>query len=487
MSSRSKNRKQRRASKRGLNRTPIEGHKHIGSNLSPPFAHMLGGKMAFSSWMNDRLPEMLWAALIAGSNERTHALGYFRRILNFIAKHPLKEDLSDITLTGISNLNQDLRQEVIAFIVEPPKVAEALAAMLLFESLPAKEAWRSVLPTAEPNVELLMSAVGCTLWHQSQEATDCRWLRLMAKVITHKIDIPGEMVDEWIHYPNKGEQTSVRPSIRSCEISLSSFDPPDLTWPNNFWKEAWENTPCMSLTKPQISGAPEFTCTRKKVSDVLKELEKHWEETHSTTAIDPKHDAVFGMAFYTLRIVEEMFSIGIGVSVIGRLGLRTILETRINLRYLLATNDPALWKRWREYGAGQAKLNALKFDGALDAPKHIDIESIEQIAGEDIWEEFLNINLAGWSGSDLRKLSEKADLKETYDKHYSWTSGYAHGMWGPIRESCFATCGNPLHRLHRYPDRRVLPDAVSDSTLLVDEILKDLDAAFPEFGMRLNT
>ena len=191
------------------------------------------------------------------------------------------------------------------------------------------------------------------------------------------------------------------------------------------------------------------------------------------------------MAFYCLRILEEMMGIGIWNSVLGRLGLRTILEIRINLKFLLVEDDPDLWKKWREYGAGQAKLNALKFDESIDPPKYIDVESIEQIASEDKQVEFLNVNLANWSGSDLRKTSEGVNLKDTYDQFYSWTSGYSHGMWGAIRESCYQICVNPLHRLHRYPERRSLQDTVDDAAILVDEIIQHMSETYPPFLPRL--
>ena len=120
----------------------------------------------------------------------------------------------------------------------------------------------------------------------------------------------------------------------------------------------------------------------------------------------------------------------------------------------------------------------------MEPPKHIDLSTIEAIAGEDLWEEFLNIELGSWSGLDLRKLSEKTGVKDAYDAHYSWTSGYSHGTWGPVRESCYETCGNPLHRLHRYPQQQILTDTVLDSCILVDCILEDLDKAYPGFPQR---
>ena len=128
----------------------------------------------------------------------------------------------------------------------------------------------------------------------------------------------------------------------------------------------------------------------------------------------------------------------------------------------------------------------MRFDELLDAPKFIDISTIETISNEDTWDEFLNINLGNWNSSDLRKMSTEAGIKDIYDKYYSWSSGYVHGSWGAIREACFETCGNPLHRLHRYPRYRPLPTPVNDICYLFNCILDDLDMMYPKFEHRLN-
>lgn len=240
----------------------------------------------------------------------------------------------------------------------------------------------------------------------------------------------------------------------------------------------------MEEKEPKIEESP--SVSRADITSLLNEIESHWSHTHSTTAIDARHDSVFGLTLYAVKVLDEMLGIGIGTGILGRLGLRTILETHISLRYLLHKDDPELWKKWRVYGAGQAKLNALRFDELMDPPKHINQSTIEAIAGEDLWEEFLNIELGSWSGLDLRKISERAGVKDAYDAHYSWTSGYSHATWGPVRESCFETCGNPLHRLHRYPKQQSLPDTISDACLLVNSILDDLDKSYPGFSHRIS-
>ena len=436
--------------------------------------------------MDDRLPEMLWASLIAFSTDRFHALGQFRRILTFVAEHEQKEDLHELTLTGIANLDDGLSGELIRFITVPPEVSQALSPLLLFDSLPGKNEWLQFLPEPKLSTETLMGSVGVTLWHQSQMATDCRWVRLMAKVFAGKIHPQHESADELLKYPDEHDQRKVRPTVRAMEIACSGPEEQDLTWPQAFWHEAWVKTSCFQVTSQYNQPHIDSSVSREAISELRESLESHWQDTHTTTAVDARHDAVFGMALYCLRILEEMLGIGIGTSILGRLGLRTILEVRVNLGYLLRVDSPELWRKWRKYGAGQAKLNAIKFDFDLDPPKFIDVESIEHIASEDIWDEYLTVNLASWSGRDLRRMSEGAGLKNSYDQHYSWTSAYSHGMWGAIRESCFQTCGNPLHRLHRYPQRMPLQDTIDDAVLLLDKILQEVDIAYPTFERRLS-
>lgn len=481
-----KSKNKRKKSRSGKNRTSLQDHKKVGKQLQSGFA-VVADKVTFSSWSNERLPEMIWAAIIRVIDDQDYAIAEFRRILSFIGEHDEKDQFSDISLTGISKLSEALREQFIGFILENKTTASALVVLLLFDSLPARETWVNLLPKEEPDISILMDAVGFNLPHQSQEATDCRWLKLMAQVISGKFHVPWEMAEEWFGYPYEGDLIKIRPSIRASEMAENPLVEKDLTWPNAFWDEAWRNSPCLALMEEKESTIAEASSvSRADITSLLNEIESHWSDTHSTTAIDARHDAVFGIALYVVKVLDEMLGIGIGTGILGRLGLRTILEAHISLRYLLHKDEPELWKKWRAYGAGQEKLNALRFDELMDPPKHINQNTIEAIAGEDLWEEFLNIELGSWSGLDLRKISEKAGVKDAYDAHYSWTSGYSHGTWGPVRESCFETCGNPLHRLHRYPKQQNLPDTISDACLLVNSILDDLDKSYPGFSHRIS-
>lgn len=480
----SNSRKKRKKARSLRNRTPLSGHTRAGKQLTPPLAKM-GDKLAFSSWANDRMPDMLWAVIIRGMHNQELAITEFRRILKFVGEHDQREQFSDISLSGIAKLDSDLRKQFITHVVSNPITASALTVFRLFKELPARDDWLKHLPTTEPDVDLLMTSVALNFSHQSQEATDCRWVRLMGQLLSGKFHVPKEMAETWVGYPYVGDQHSVRPSIRAAEIMENPLEPRDTTWPRAFWKEAWENTPCFMLRDDGSEMRIEPSITRARIREVEQRIEEHWHQSHTTTEVDARHDAVFGVALYALRLLDEMIGIGVGVGVLGRLGLRTLVEAYLNLHYLISKDDQRLWKKWRTYGAGQAKLNALRFDTDMDAPKFISTEWLDQMASEDLWEEFLTIELGSWSGLDLRKLSERSGTKDIYDSHYSWTSGYAHSTWGAVRESCFATCGNPLHRLHRYPSRNNLPDTVSDAVMLADLILDELNTAYPGFETRL--
>lgn len=472
-------------------RTPISAHKKQGKVLKPPFVQFGVGK-GLVSWTNDRLPEMIWAALLISGLGRDRALQLFRTFLRFGSAGE-NERFWDVTLTGFSQLNESDRKQRLALLCQSEESRQALAPLLLFSALPARETWQEALrnPRAGP-VELLMQAVRFTLFHQSQEATDCRWVRLMAAVFGRRVMLPREELLLLNGYPHQGDQTHVRPSIRACEISIDHLREKNLTWPNAFWAECWEKTPCFAArpekeTKESAAGEP---AAYIPMQEVRRALESHWESTRDTTAIDARHDAVFGVAFYALRLIEEVLE-GHDIVVSGRLTLRTLFELRLTLRYLLQEDKEELWQTWRKYGVGQAKLISLKSESfASVAPQYLDGDLLKQIANEDFWEEFVGIDLGHWAGSDLRKLSEKVELKDVYDRYYGWTSGFSHGQWGPIRESVFVLCLNPLHRGHRIPKTETPPrlSAVTgDAIDLFDSILSDVETAYPPFSIRCKT
>lgn len=158
------------------------------------------------------------------------------------------------------------------------------------------------------------------------------------------------------------------------------------------------------------------------------------------------------------------------------------------MAFLVRCGDDAMWKKFRSYGAGQAKLALLKHEEMTgERPRFVTLETLERLANEDYFQEYVEIDLGHWCGKDLRKLAEESGTKEDYDRYYGWASGFVHGQWGAMRDSNFTHCLNPLHRFHRVPlpFHRKLEPTLDDGLQLVNSILDDVSTAYPGFNARI--
>ena len=484
--------KRKRKKKQQKNYSTIQDHKHQGKKLIPiwrqyPNLHPI-------SWTNDRLPDMLWAILLVTRLPREQALNVFRLIVKYIDGLPEDEKFGDITHTGLSKLPSKHLDKVLSIITFRQEQKQALAPLLLLDELPAREAWTKVLDVDGTNSdwEPLMIAVGRTLDHQSQESTDCRWLRLMCALIGYELMLPPEEINGLIYYPDHGDLREVRPTIRSLEMicekeGQDKINAERLAWADKFWDDCLAKTPCLppnsNFTEADISAST----TEERLGKVYNLLVKHTHNTQTTSGVDARHDAVLGIGLYCLRLLRELLRVGSCNSISARTTLRTIAECYITLAYLAKKDDAELWQSYRVYGAGQAKLAFLKLNESVNEPSYVDVQTLEQLANEDMWQEFLNIDLGHWDNTNLRKMSMEADVKDVYDQFYDWTSTFAHGHWGAIRDTVFDTCLNPLHRLHRIPRQfaRTLPDVVPDACQLVDKILEVVSQLYSDFPGRV--
>jgi len=339
---------------------------------------------------------------------------------------------------------------------------------------------------------VLAIAVAKVLDHQSQEATDCRWARVAFQAVNGRIILPVSMAElgrELLEYPIYGDQRSVRPTVRSMEMSFSGGpDVPQTPWPDEFWNHCWRSTACKpsSITEPAPTVRPGTTAER--LHQVMEALKSHQLATCTGTKLDAKHDAVMGSAAYVLATLSELLKLGVPTSIIARTGLRAIMEVYITLAYLLSKDDPKLWAAFRSYGAGQAKLAFMKLDAeeALQSG-YVSVEVLNMIASEDQSLDLLPIDVGHWGDSDLRTMSEEAEAKAVYDQFYPWTSAFVHGNWAALRATAFDVCLNPLHRAHRVLRSSPvdLADVIGDACALVDRVLALVGATYPMFAERV--
>jgi len=468
-------------SKKGY-RTPLNKHKQIKKKLLPPFKTI--PNLHPVSWMNDRLPDYLYAALLITHLPREEALDKFREIVQTFSQSKDEYKPADLSHTSLGKCNQNYLYQTLSVLFNTEQLKRLIRPLLLFKELPAYSTWKLVINSepSEDDWELLKKSIGKTLYHQSQEATDIRWFKVVYMMACGKLHFSVNMketAEELWYYPNKGDLRKVRPTIRAAEGSLDSRNDESRSWVNHFWKACLVNTGPEILVKEK---KPDYKVTKefeKKVLRIWDKLITDFYETLENSNIDAKHDASFGLVMYSYWLLIETLRHYAENALIGRLVLRSVIESYITLSYLIKKDDINMWKKYRSFGSGQAKLVSLKAENFDKPPSFLDLEELDRIINEDMWEEFVDIQLGNWDSTNLREMAIESNIKEIYDKYYDWTSCYIHCSWGAVRDSIFTTDFNPLHRLMRVPvPKENFNNVITDIIDIVNLQLKQLDELY---------
>lgn len=455
-------------------------------------------EVTLSSWRDERLPEVLWAALICAQLPREEYLEIFREISRSCAT--LKTgDWEGLGHTNLAKLDGDDFAALVKPLADRNKMG-LFHPLRLFEALPDSKLWDQVVPQWDveklDDYETLAIAIGLTSWHQSEQATDIRWLRVLSMILGGKMHFAESMrahAEEIIGFPNVGDMRAVRPSIRAAEQTFATISVADgkqtpTDWPNAFWKQCKSDTACLRV-EPKRPKKLNLDDLFENVVEVYKDVARHFFAQDSHDAIDARLDGVFGITLYSLNLLLNLIAGNSYRRVEGRLMLRSICEIYITLAYLLKVDAHKTWQQYRVYGHGQAKLSYLKLIDidSDEKAKFVNEEDLHNLANEDKWEEFVDIDLGSWAKKNLREMADEAGVKDVYDKYYGWSSGYVHGQWCSVRDTVFDQCMNPLHRLHRIPaiPRANMNDCSEDAVKIVNRTLDLLTKAYPPFRSRL--
>lgn len=479
--------------------TELAKHRRHKKVLRGPF-HILPGKFEFASWKDHALPLYSWAAVSTVLFDREEYLAIFREIAGR-AKHRHDKFGDEIylnheALKTATNIQFDF---IFAPLLDLKDLRSQFSKLSILSSLPDRDHWARYTAIEDDNdLSVLASAYAQCFNHQSQAATDIRWLIVMNFIANDKMRFSSHLEERYrtiIEYPNRGDMRSVRPAIRAIEISLRG-DPTekDSTLKNSryeaaseeIWNELFAGTNCMPLAL-QTPEPLDHRKSLRELMDVYKRLVIHYFDNVGTTGIDPKLDSAFGLVLYALALLAEAASLRPYQRISAKLLLRTILESHINLRFLTTKDDRTVWLQYRNHGSAQAKLAFLKYLEAEQMPEYVNIQELYELANEDMWIEYQDINLGSWANKSLRDIANEAGLKEVYDQHYIILSTAIHAQWSAVRETNFTQCVNPLHRYHRVPDspRVVQENLIPEMAKLINQMLDDLNHLYPQFKDRL--
>lgn len=485
----------------------LDAHYRQGKKLLPPLARL--EQVAPSSWSDDHMPEMLWAALLTAVFERDEYLACFRSIAAtcrewFVKLDPGAPDVMEsmshadvesgikfevvLDLTKLSEVSEEQFREFVAVPLKHPLGYAALRPLLLIKSIPGYDRWSAAIGV-EPTPDdwgTLARAVAGVLDHQSEKSTDIRWFKLVLPMVSGRLRFPSSMrerIEELRLFPNAGDMRIVRPFIRAGEMGIRRN--PTSEWVKAFWSESLKSTVCVDPSEGVAESVLDSSVDRGSLFGTRQAVILAFMRNVTALRVDARLDGSFGLVLFALSLIEEIGLHQIQQTISGRLALRSLVEAKITLKYLIAKNEDRYWESYRVYGAGQAKLAFLKvqeLDGFM--PPFIDENALHDIANEDLWHEFLEIDVGHWANSNLRSLAEACGEKEVYDQYYGWTSAFMHGHWGAVRDTNYLTCHNPLHRLHRIPRsiHRKLNSVDNDAVVITNSMIEMLEGLYPSSG-----
>ena len=326
--------------------------------------------------------------------------------------------------------------------------------------------------------------------HQSDEATDLRFLAISMFLIKGKIQISPDAsnaVEALSNYPNTDHEDDrmrmYRPTVRAMENAF--VDESDFKFSKDFWEQIGMITKCEPLGIVHDENDTNYDAFIDEFQTALDFVTKSYK---SLSLSNDRFDVIVGSVTYALRIFVEVYKQSLGNGILGRHGIRTIIEIYIILKYLLKRESeiPSIWEEYKLYGISKYKLVLLKArENHLDKSAHFFPPIAQAIVNEIKWEEFIDVDLKYFDKQGIREKSIEAGEKYLFDLFYDYDSSFAHGLWGSIRETSMLTCESVSHPNHLVPDifmMQSLPDVLADcfnTMKKLQELLQD-NYSFPD-------
>lgn len=472
----------------------IELSKHVrqGDTFYTPFTDPsgLGATLSLSSWAKCWLPEFLWIGLIIQKLGRKKGL----ENLYLIIEDLKREDLAFPQLSKIFELSEE-RQKKYWSIVTRYVERKILLPLTVVITPDINASFYDFFFDFSMNVdenisELLAIAKETNRFHDELSTDICfivDWFYVLkGKLhISSEIDILPTALSEYYKHNHKDEvMRAYRPIIRSTFQGLCNLE-----CSKEFSERIWKVLGKISECNPLVIVWDEEASM--DFYEIAKQTIEYFSANNEDKKMEIKYAVIMGMTCYIYRIYQEIVEKQMQNGIGGRILFRTMLETYINLKYIMQQEGEVsdVYDRFKSYGNGKYKLVMAKLrEGkyAVSDDSQIDEKIMELIVNEDMDEAFVNMSVGYFDKTGVRTKFQKCGEDELYEIYYEYATNYAHGIWGAIRESSMLICDNPAHTYHCVPDYRMeqnLRSVLSDCEMVMKKTF-DVIATYielPEF------
>lgn len=437
------------------------------------------------SWTYGRMPEYLWIGLILKYYGRDEGLSKSYRIIS--ALHRLAPELYTARMSQIITLQKDIQKNFYDYIISIG-AKEALTPLTIFLTASKAPVFAEYFYCTEQSVEdrceTMIQTIRDIMDHQSNEATDIRFVALYFNLLSGKVHLLKKQVDILRSYPTANHSDEImriaRPTVRACEMMILTFEQINSTYLKEFWRCISEMTDCSIFTIKFPQEHRNITVYMEKLNNVFNYLSDLF---IATEPLNEKMNVLLGIATYSYKRMREIYEHQLFNSISGRSCVRVLIEDYIMMKYLLkneASHDN-IWRDYQLYGIGLYKLVLARHrESGVSKESHFDERYIEILVNEFKDEEFINMDTKYFDKQNIRLKAEDVGEKSLYGLYYDYDSSFEHGLWGAIRESSLLKCNNPAHKYHCVPDiegdtilKSVLPDCVmvmNKTVSFLDEI-----------------
>lgn len=477
----------------------MAGHVRKGRRVyMPPF--VATGVLQIGNWAKDDLPDLLWPALVLaekGNGSIRSFVRWQKAVLDSLSQYGdlgFIADNLDGRLTSLARLQGRFPNSVEMIRSEAEQLGllsnKVKAALSIYRSMPAP--WltdnQSATPPKVSDLELIHAALYGVLADQHRESL-IKYLPISSQVQAGTFRAKKEIIDLLKCYPNNAGTLSQADSVvraswgatksRTAEKYPQIVD--DITaWAQEFWgansmtsgclrkrdleEEAMPSDKNLPINdSDSLSSTVEETNLQRFAMDLLSSFIQALETSPTDLYYSERQEVVSGLVARAGRDViailgsPDLWSVEHAAH-IGRM----LVEIKIYIRWM-NTQDLEIYKRFKDYGAGKAKLFAKMLQEVPDDVRtqgfDESVNEFQRLSHNDgiIDHRVVDTRDIFVEGKSLRKMAEETDLLDLYRHSYGIASGVSHSEWWSVETHAMEPCLNLLHGFHLIPSLSLNP------------------------------